>query len=348
MAEETEYTILQKLLGFVGFGYAVLYLPLAILWGWAGPSAFGWVILASGAIIWIGLFLGSRGKTGPIFSLVGVVLIAGTLGLHHVSANSAASTYIRSINDPAPLSTLQLLPEHDMATVGARTLSLIGYFSERGETGPIAGPMSATYQQMFVDHFAVPNPALRSREVVADRKEFDILVFEPAQDAGKSIIFLHGYGGNWAMPCWMVAHEATKRGFRVYCPTLDKNADWTGKVGRKIVARVFEMNRGKTSKIILGGISNGAIGASVLSHQFSGEVSGVLLIAGAANRSKPGGKPFIAFHGRDDKMSPILPVRAYAASADKGKLHELDGGHFAVLQQRDLFWSEFGHWLAEF
>ncbi len=349
MTENEEVPATHRLSGLISFAIGLAYFPAAILWGSAGPSAFGWAIIACGFLCWLGFVLGSRGKTGPAYSVVAVVVALAILGVHHVAANSTTNVYIRNSESPAPISTLHLLPEQDLAVVGARVLGLMGYFSKKGEEGPIVGPMSSTYNKMFISHFASPSPMLRSRDAVPDRKSFDILVFEPDEFKGKAVIFLHGYGGNWAMPCWMAAREANRLGFRVYCPTLDKNADWSSNVGRKIVGRVFKMLRDeKIGTVVIGGISNGAVGASILARQFSGEVDGVLLIAGAAKKSKPGGKRFIVFHGKDDKMSPILAAREFAAATDNGKIHELEGGHFAVLEHRDVFWNELGNWLAEF
>ncbi len=171
------------------------------------------------------------------------------------------------------------------------------------------------------------------RETPLPEREGDRIVVRPdAADAGRAIVFLHGYGGSFQVQCWHVAHLLRGYGGETYCPSVGADGRWWTARGRRVYRSLrAELAADGVSQALLVGLSNGARGAAVLAQEL--EVDGVVLLSGGAGRRPPRRTPVLTASGRRDTMFAPAAARGYARRAGRrwGTFVPLDGGHFAFL-----------------
>jgi pimeloyl-ACP methyl ester carboxylesterase len=163
----------------------------------------------------------------------------------------------------------------------------------------------------------------------------DLMLVGPRErDGHDAIIFLHGWGGRFALPCWQVA-RATR--LVTACPDAGVEGAWWSDEGERIVRRTLDALHaiGKT-RIVLVGLSNGASGAMRLPQRIAGAFQGVVLVSGANPIAGPAGIPALVVHGKQDGMAPAAGAREYAKRTG-AKLVMLDRGHFAMLLEAERF-----------
>jgi pimeloyl-ACP methyl ester carboxylesterase len=92
-------------------------------------------------------------------------------------------------------------------------------------------------------------------------------------------VFLHGFGGSFALPCWQLAKAALPMGYVTRCPATGPEGDWWEASGEAIVRDLIdELRREGYRKIVLVGLSNGAVGAARLAPKFRAQLAGVSVI----------------------------------------------------------------------
>lgn len=333
---------LRAIGGLLALALAIVYFPLAALLAASGPSPWGWILVVSGFFLWCGFGMWSIGRTGSLLIFLGVMGLAGSMGAHHLLATQAEGVKLRTQNPGAEMPVAHPFAERDLAVSGVRALQVSGYLSRHDETSPILPGMQQAYDSMKADYIAAPTIMPRSvTGKVGSTREIDALIFESSQPTNRALVFLHGFGGNWTMPCWMAARVAAERNITTICPTLDFDARWWEGQGPALIDQLMnDLKHDGYKSFIFGGISNGAVGASALAPKYRANLHAIVLISGVASEGSPTKVPTLIFHGKDDGMARILNARQYAARAEDAKLVELEGGHFAVLDHLDLFWDE--------
>jgi len=159
----------------------------------------------------------------------------------------------------------------------------------------------------------------------------DLLVYEAKAPSRTAVLFLHGYGGRFALPCWQIAHAVAALGAGTACPSIGVEGDWWTAAGQRGVrAAADALHAAGYERIVLAGLSNGGIGASRLAARMKGTFAAVVLISGADPGAAPPGVPVLVVHGRRDAMSSAAGARAYARKAGATYV-EVDAGHFAML-----------------
>jgi pimeloyl-ACP methyl ester carboxylesterase len=147
------------------------------------------------------------------------------------------------------------------------------------------------------------------------------------------VIFLHGFGGAFTLPCWQLAQAAREAGLATVCPALGFRGDWWSREGRRIFADSLSRLRARGAKrVFLAGLSNGAVGASALAR--SKRLAGVILISGMG-RGVPEGMPSLVLYGKRD--------RHFRRGRD---VVTLEGGHFAFLLEHERAHAAIARWLA--
>ncbi|MEO1272150.1 MAG: hypothetical protein AAFX99_28985, partial [Myxococcota bacterium] len=74
----------------------------------------------------------------------------------------------------------------------------------------------------------MPTPLLSTAFGLQHPEAFDTLVIEPmAEEApSRAVVFLHGYAGNFTLPCWQIAQAARLAGAVTVCPSVGLKGDW--------------------------------------------------------------------------------------------------------------------------
>src|SRR5262249_44450006 len=129
-----------------------------------------------------------------------------------------------------------------------------------------------------------------------------------------AVVFLHGFGGNFTLPCWLVAQAARRAGLVTFCPSIRPAGDWWQADGEATLRRTVQIVRARgIDRIYLAGLSNGGIGASRLAPRMRGSFRGLVLISGAAADAPAPGVPALVIHGRRDAMVAVSVAARYAS-----------------------------------
>jgi pimeloyl-ACP methyl ester carboxylesterase len=214
---------------------------------------------------------------------------------------------------------LALSNEAELATAGAELLVSQGKIKDP-DAPLLADAMRSAYAEMRADENA---GRLRVRDAAR-------MWLAPSAEGKVAIVFLHGYGGRFALPCWQVARAA---GAMTACPDVGPEGDWWSKEGERVArAEIDAVRTAGFERVILAGLSNGATGVARLAPRL--HVDGVILVSGADPNAAPPGVPALVVQGRKDAMSSPGRARAYATKAHATYV-DLDAGHFALLVKRD-------------
>jgi pimeloyl-ACP methyl ester carboxylesterase len=238
--------------------------------------------------------------------------------------------------------------ERLVAVVGAEALGGLGRLRDP-EASAVPLAMTKAYARMELDVGDVASPAAVSGLPPAPPGAFDVLTFEvaPPAVARGAVVFLHGYGGPFALPCWQVSRAASAAGFVTLCPSSDVDAAWWTPAGRALVAHTIEIARARGfAKVHLVGLSNGALGASRLAPRLRGSIASVTVISGGAPDAPSPGVPVLALQGRADAMSPANLARAYAKKSG-GRYVEIEGGHFGLVTHERAYLEPLEAFLRE-
>src|SRR4051812_29954204 len=115
-----------------------------------------------------------------------------------------------------PVSTT--LDEAALARQGAAVATQSGRLTA-SETEGLRPALDAAYAELTQERGAFPSPALRRQAPEA----FDLVVIRPetVSPASAAAIFLHGFGGNWSLECWLFARGS---GMLTVCPSTTMDA----------------------------------------------------------------------------------------------------------------------------
>jgi pimeloyl-ACP methyl ester carboxylesterase len=229
----------------------------------------------------------------------------------------------------------RLVDEGDVAVAGTRVLLAAGVLHDDQTVLPTA--MTTAYGAMRRDQGDAPSPFVATYLGLQEPDAFDLVIVESQREAETSapsrsaLVFLHGFTGNFDLPCWQIARAVAPAGVVTACPSTRWVGDWSSPAGEATLRRTVEILRARgVDRIVLAGLSNGGFGAAKLARRMEGTFAGLVLISGADPSTPPAGIPTLVIHGRRDTMTSYESARAYAANAG-AKLVTLDAGHFAML-----------------
>lgn len=236
----------------------------------------------------------------------------------------------------------RLVDEGDVAVAGTRVLYASGMLHDDARDVPRA--MRAAYAEMRRDEGDAPSPLVATYLGLQHEDAFDLVTIEPYR-AGPppqappqaAIVFLHGWAGNFDLPCWQVARAVGDLQVVTACPSTRWVGDWWSPQGERTVRRTLDVLRARgIQHVVLVGLSNGAHGAALLAPRLRGAFVGVVLVSGAPAGAPPAGAPTLVIHGSYDTMASVPEARAYAARTG-AKYVALDAGHFAMLVRPERF-----------
>lgn len=247
------------------------------------------------------------------------------------TASSGERLSVETDDGPARLVD-RVVDEADVAVAGTRVLTASRLLTDDAALLPSA--MRGAYAEMRREEGDAPSPVLATYLGLQRPDAFDLVVVPKPADAPETdlaVVFLHGYAGNFALPCWQMARAVGPLGVTTACPSTRWVGDWWSRDGEAIVTSTVATLRARgIRRFVLAGLSNGGYGASRLMPRMRGLFVGLVLVSGAAPDAKPPGVPTLVVHGAHDTMADAGAARAYAARAG-GRFVALDAGHFAML-----------------
>jgi len=193
----------------------------------------------------------------------------------------------------------------------------------------------------------IPSLLERSHTTSQSEDAFDASIAAPAEATRRAVVFLHGYGGNAALPCALVAEAAARSGAMTVCPSVDGAGRWRGARGARIVDATLDWleDRG-VDHVVLAGLSSGAVGASLLARRFERRLAGLLLLSGAAREARTT-LPALVVQGDEDTMTGPAAARAFARRSRRSELVMLEGNHFLLLHEREPILRRVADWLGQ-
>lgn len=226
----------------------------------------------------------------------------------------------------------RLIDESDLSVAAMRTLYGSGMLHDDAERVPTA--MRAGYEAMRREEGDLPTPQVATLLGLQRPSAFDLLVFDAPAPGGPErpgVVFLHGSAGNFDLPCWQVAKAVRPLGAVTVCPSTVWSGWWANDDGEAIVRRSVEVLRARgATQIVLMGLSNGGIGASLLAPRMKGLFVGMVLFSGADPAAASPGVPTLVIHGTKDSHVPAEDGELYAANTG-ARYVGVDAGHFAML-----------------
>ncbi len=260
-------------------------------------------------------------------ALVGIGVLLLTASVRMGTAASGTSMTLTTIDEKPARWLGRLIDEGDLAVLGTRILVLTHQLHDH-DAAAVPGALAAAYARMRAEQGDSPSPVLLTWLGFESPGSADVLVFDALEKPRGALIFLHGFSGNFALPCWQIARAAREAGLVTYCPSVGWHGDWWRNQPTLEKALALVRRRSHVDRIYLAGLSNGAAGAARLAPRMRGSFRGMILISGATRNPSPPGVPVLMLQGRHDAVAPL--ARGYATRTG-ARYVDLDAGHFAFL-----------------
>lgn len=261
------------------------------------------------------------------------VFLFAVMGVRCCSAGAGNSLHF----EPSARLVDRLVDERDIALSGTRVL-VAGHMLQ-DDKDELPAKMREAYEQMADEQGNLPSPVAATYLGLQRPDAYDMAVIEPRRgpnenmiEPTEAIIFLHGFAGNFSLPCWQVSKAVEDLDVLTVCPSTRYVGDWSSKNGEATLRKTVDYLHGRgITKIVLSGLSNGGYGASLLAPKFRGTFVGVILISGAEDSAGSAGVPVLLIHGSKDSMAGYEDSTAYVANHASARLVTLNAGHFAML-----------------
>lgn len=336
----------------LAFSGGLVLAPVALgLWGlavWVGASVSGWGYVAGLLLLSAGLLSRSRRwlcRAGlALLLLVGSTRLVFARGTHLDTLHLPAGGH-RWVN--------RLVDERDGTLLAAQVLMLTRRLP-RSDTREFVPALEAAFERMGAAEGLVATPAIATYLGLQSPESFDALVVAPEgqQRPDTAVVFLHGFAGNFAVYCWQMAQAVRSISALTVCPSVGPSGDWWAPRGARTLEVTYAwLATQGIRRVYLGGLSNGAVGATVLVQRVAPvglELLGLILVAGAETAAPAPGVPTLMVQGRTDAMMPTASMRAFAHRLGAGATYvETEGGHFAFLDHAEECRSAISTWLLQ-
>lgn len=238
----------------------------------------------------------------------------------------------------------RILDEQDASVIATHALVSLNLLSDP-EVNALPAAMRSGYRRMRATEGDGPSPLVPTYAGMESPGAFDVIVVDGVTSRRGALIFLHGFAGNFTLPCWQIAQAARRAGLVTFCPSTGWRGEWWTAEGEAILRRTLALVRARgLHQVWLAGLSNGAIGASRLLPRVRGAFRGMLLVSCAASDAPSPGVPTLVLAGRGDAMCPARIARTYATRTGASYVG-LEGGHFVMLTREDAVLDEISKWL---
>lgn len=280
---------------------------------------------------------------------LGVMVMVAVVRLLRLNSSSPIQLLVLP-EQSSPCLMSCLFDEQDVALFSTRVLSLIGWISPDEQAG-LLDAMYTDYRDMADVQPIIPSPFMRTYLGQQRPGAFDAVVIEPTlhQPPQMGVIFLHGFTGNFTMPCWLVAQAVDANQGVTVCPSVDWQGEWWTSDGETTLRATIEyLHQRGVNRIYLAGLSNGAVGASELAYQLTDAIAGLILISGASPNAIDSHLPTLILAGSRDKRMPIDMMQAYAQRmGSQAAFVELQADHFMLAKNDQQIQSQIAAWLRQ-
>jgi len=244
----------------------------------------------------------------------------------------------------------RILNEQDVVLFGAQVAPHLGAISP-SEQKSLDIQFSRAFNEMAVQGATPLSPFLATYLNQQHTNEFDVVITEPSSGTvpETGVIFLHGFGGNFTLQCWLIAQASDHIDALTVCPSTSLNGAWWNSQGQSILQEtlIYLHQRG-IKRVYLAGLSNGAIGASRLAEQLKDDLMGLILISGADPGATIIELPVLVVHGKYDERIPVSLMEKYVSAAGpNANYHLFEGDHFLLLKQADQVQEVIVDWLSQ-
>lgn len=325
----------------------VLALPAALFFLFVLTSPGTWSGIAY-ALSLLALTIAGAKSARPWakrLALGSAAAIALTMAVRVATAARGESLTMHTGSGGSPRVVDRLVDEEDLSVSAARTIRLTHFMTDP-DIAVLPEKMSDAYARMRHAEGDAPSPVLATYLGLQGPAADDEIEIGDVEHADGVVVFLHGYAGSFALPCWEVSLAAQRAGMATVCPSTRWVGDWWSDAGEATLRDVVDRLRARGVRhFVLAGLSNGGIGASLLLPRFAkGTFEGFVAISGASPAASAPGIPVLCVQGKRDAMISASIVAAYAHRS-AGTYVELDAGHFALLLKEDEAVAAIARWL---
>ena len=315
-------------------------------------SSLGIIYLSSYILIVLGMLFAPLGlKRSFVLILIGGILALATIGSRILFPASGSRINMVTLPDKlGPRLLNRVVNERDAVLFGAQIGPYVRFITSNEKKSLIPAFVQA-YKEMNAYGATPLSPFLMTYLNQQWPDAFDVVIAEPDSETPpkRAIIFLHGFGGNFTIQCWLIAEPGFRINALTVCPSTAVNGQWWTPQGQAILQETLTyVHQRGIQQIYLAGLSNGAIGASRLAEQFKHELAGLILISGADPNATITGLPVLVLYGKNDERIPASMVENYVFAATPNVTYRpFDGDHFLLLKQATLVQEVIGNWLVE-
>jgi predicted esterase len=303
----------------------------------------GWAYVLGALVVLVGAV--TRKRRRPGLTRAGLAFVLLTACVRACTGAGGETLTITTTGGSGARVLSRLLDEGDVATLGARVLVTAGALRDP-DADEVPAALARAYAEMRAAEGDTPSPLVPTYVGLQRPDAADVIVVRPRGPARGALVFLHGFAGSFALPCWQIAQAAADADLATYCPSVGWRGDWRND-GENTLRRTVELARADGhTRLYLAGLSNGGIGASYLAPRMRGTFRGVILVSGAAPAAPPCGVRALVLHGGRDAMVSAGAGRAWA-SKNGARYVELQGGHFALLLRKDEARAAIARFLRE-
>jgi len=345
-------TLLRYLL--LAFGIFLSLPLLAILSVLPGTpvTALGIIYLLSYVLVVLGMVVAPLGWNQSVaFLLVGGVVALATIFVRIVFPVSGSHLNLITLPDKSgPRLLNRILNEQDAVLFGAQIGPYFGVITPV-EKQSLLPAFTRAYKDMNAEGGTLLSPFLTTYLNKQQADKFDAVIAEPnsATPLKTAIIYLHGYGGNFTVQCWLIAKPGFSINALTVCPSTGVNGQWWTSEGQAILQETLNyVHQRGIQQIYLAGLSNGAISASRLADQLKNEIAGLILISGADSNAVITELPSLVIQGQNDERIPVSMIEHYVSVAgSRATYHVFEGEHFLLLKQADQVQPVIANWLMQ-
>jgi predicted esterase len=283
--------------------------------------------------------------------LIGVTIAFSTITFRTLFPSSGDQINLITLPGPSgPRLLSRILNEQDVVLFGAQAAPSFGAISpSENESLDLKFPQA--FRQMKAQGATPLSPFLTTYLNLQGPGRFDVVIAEPGSGTPpqNGIIFLHGFGGNFTVQCWLIAQAGDQIDALTVCPSTRVNGDWWSPQGQSILEETLTYLRQRgVERVYLAGLSNGAIGASRLAAKYKDNLLGLILISGADPGATITELPVLVVHGKYDERIPVSLMEQYvSAGGPDVSYHLFEGDHFLLLKQADQVQAVIANWLKQ-
>jgi hypothetical protein len=315
-------------------------------------SPIGVIYLPSYSLIVLGMiFAPWRSRRSSVFLLAGITITSVTIVIRLLFPPAGTRLNLMTLpSGSGPRLLSRLLDEQDVVLFGAKIAPYLGAISP-SEMTSLNVEFYQAFHEMNVQGVTPLSPFLATYLNRQHPNAFDLVIAEPSSgtEPKTGIIFLHGFGGNFTLQCWLMAAAGDRIDALTVCPSTDPSGSWWNAQGQAILEETFIYLHGRgVERIYLAGLSNGGIGASRLADRYKNNLKGLILISGADPAATITELPVLLLHGKYDERIPATMMEGYASTArPHATYHLFEGDHFLLLKQADQVQKVMIDWLHQ-